>query len=118
MRRDNVVRDKSFLLAVKIVSVYKFLAADKKEFVMSKQLLRSGTSVGANIRESEYAQSKPDFIHKLSISQKELNETMYWLELLKTTNYLTEKEFRQVYEQSEEVMKLLISILKTSKGIK
>ena len=83
---ESVVKNKSFAFAVRVVNFYKMLN-EKKEFIMSKQLLRSGTSVGANVREAINAQSKADFIHKLSISQKECDESMYWLELLKETNY-------------------------------
>ncbi len=90
--KKNVIKEKSFEFAKEIVYLYKVLA-DKREFVLSKQLLRSGTSIGANVRESEHAQSKADFIHKLSISLKEANETEYWLDLLYETNYLTDEEF-------------------------
>lgn len=89
MRKDNAVRDKSFSFAVRIVKLYQYLVEQKKEYVLSKQLLRSGTSVGAMIREAEHAESKNDFSHKLAIAQKEINESIYWLDLLKETNYLT-----------------------------
>lgn len=95
MEKKNVIKEKSFEFAKEIVYLYKSLV-DKKEFVLSKQLLRSGTSIGANVRESEHAQSKADFIHKLSISLKEANETEYWLDLLYETNYLTDEEFLNV----------------------
>ena len=81
--KENIVKVKSFSFAVRIVKLYRHLCEAKKEFVLSKQLLRSGTSVGAMIRESEHSESKPDFIHKMAIAQKEINETIYWLELLK-----------------------------------
>jgi four helix bundle protein len=84
--------------------------------VLSKQLLRIGTSVGAMVRESEHAESKLDFIHNLAIAQKELNETMYWLELLKATNYINNEEFSSLYVDSEEIMKLLTSIIKSTKS--
>jgi len=84
----NVIKDKSFKFAVRIINLYKKLIAEK-EYVLSKQLLRSGTSVGANVREAQNAQSPKDFIHKLSISQKEADESLYWIELLKETNYIT-----------------------------
>ena len=84
--RESVLRDKSFSFAIRVVNLFKHLKETKNEYVISKQLLRSGTSVGANIRESEYSESKADFVHKLSIAQKEANETIYWLELLKATN--------------------------------
>jgi four helix bundle protein len=114
--KENIVKKKSFEFAIKVVKLYQFLCESKKEFVMSKQILRSGTSVGAMVRESEHAESKPDFIHKLAIAQKELNESMYWLELLKTTKYIDEIEFLSLYKDSEEIMKLITSIIKTSKA--
>ena len=113
--KENVVKNKSFNFAVRIVNLYKFLTEQKKEFVMSKQLLRSGTSVGANIREADNAQSKPDFIHKLSIAQKECDETIYWLELLKVTNYITEIEFVSINSDAEEILKLIKRIIISSK---
>ena len=90
--RENVLRDKSFAFAVRIVNMYKYLSEDKREFVISKQLLRCATSVGACVRESEHAESDSDFIHKLQIGLKEANETEYWLDLLYATQYLNEKE--------------------------
>jgi len=90
-KKPNIVRDKSFAFAVRIVSLYKYLCADKKEFVLSKQLLRSGTSIGANVREAVNAESKKDFIHKLAIAQKECDESIYWLELLVETDCLNKK---------------------------
>ena len=86
--KENVLKDKSLLFAIRIVNLYKFLTSEHKEYVLSKQVLRSGTSVGAMVREAEFGQSKQDFIHKLSIAQKEINETIYWLELLHKTDYL------------------------------
>jgi four helix bundle protein len=115
MKKDNVIKDKSFLFAVRVVNLYKFLAEEKGEFVISKQLLRSGTSIGANVRESEHAESKADFIHKLSISLKEANETEYWLDLLKETGYLNNSEYLSVQKDINEILKLLTSIIKTSK---
>jgi len=116
MKTNNVVRNKSFALAIRIVNLYRQLFAEKKEFVMSKQLLRSGTSVGANIREAVNAQSKADFIHKLTIAQKECDETLYWIELLKETGYLTEIEFNSIYNDGEEVFKIIRSIIITTKA--
>lgn len=112
---ENIIKIKSFELAALGVSFYKDLIDNKKEYVLSKQFLRSVTSVGANIREAINAQSKADFIHKLSISQKECDETMYWLELLKETNYITLDEFDSIYPQCNEVLKILRSIIITSK---
>jgi len=89
--KENVIKDKSFDFALRIINLYKYLSEEKKEYVLSKQLLRSGTSVGANIRESEHAESKNDFIHKLSISLKEANESHYWIELLYKSDYIKKK---------------------------
>jgi four helix bundle protein len=114
--KNNIVRNKSFDFAVRIVKLYQYLNNDKKEFILAKQLLRSGTSVGAMIREAEHAESKNDFIHKFAIAQKEANETVYWLELLKATDYLNEKEFQNISNDSIAILKLITSILKTSKS--
>ncbi len=114
--KENILKDKSFLFAVRVVNLYKYLCDSKKEFVMSKQLLRSGTSIGAMVREAEYAETKKDFIHKIAIAQKEINETLYWLELLKSTDYLTDKEFENINENAVELIKLITSILKTAKN--
>ncbi len=113
---ENIIRSKSFDLAVCGIIFYKSLVSDKKEFVMSKQFLRSVTSIGANVREAVNAQSKSDFIHKLSISQKECDETMYWLELLKETEYISGNEFKAIYPKCEEVLKIIRSIIITSKN--
>lgn len=95
--KKSVLKDKSFRFALNIVKCYKFLCEEKREFVLSKQLLGSGTSVGANIREAQNAQSKVDFIHKLSISQKECDETLYWLELLHQSEYLSKENFNSLH---------------------
>lgn len=92
--KPNVLKDKSFAFAVRIVNMYKFLSENKKEFILSKQVLRSGTAIGALYREAEHAESKQDFIHKLSIAQKECNETYYWLDLLKATNFIEDAEYK------------------------
>lgn len=113
--RDNILLDKSFSFAVRIVNLYKYLCDEKKEYILSKQLLRSGTSIGANINESQDAQSTNDFISKLSIALKEARESKYWIELLKETNYLTDKEADNILEDLVEVIKLLVSIIKTTK---
>ena len=115
MKKDNVLRDKSFAFALRIVKCYQYLQNDKKEYVLSKQLLRCGTSIGANIKEGEQAQSRTDFIHKLSISLKEANETEYWLELLNQSGYLEQNVFESIYADCKELLKLLTSIIKTSK---
>ena len=113
--KNNIVKDKSFLFAVRIVKLGKHLAEKKKEFILSKQILRSGTSVGALVRESEQAESKADFIHKLSIALKEANETEYWLLLLKETNYISDVEFTSLSNDVKELLKLLTSIVKKTK---
>ena len=115
MKKANPLKDKSFEFAVRIVKAYQFLISDKKEYVMSKQLLRSATAIGAIYREAEYAESKIDFIHKLAISQKEANETLYWLELLSKTQYLSLSQFESLYQDGEELLKLITSIIKTTK---
>lgn len=112
---ENIVKSKSFVFAVKIVNTYKELAYKQKEFVLSKQVLRSGTSVGAMVREAEHAESKADFQHKLAVAQKEINETIYWLELLHETNYLAPDLFIELHHDATELIKLLTAILKTSK---
>ena len=113
---ESIIKNKSFELAIRGVNFYKYLVSEKKEFVISKQFLRSVTSIGANVREAINAQSKADFIYKLSISQKECDETMYWLELLKETNYISQNEFDSIHQQSNEVLKIIRSIIITSKN--
>ena len=112
---ENVIEDKSFRFAIRIVNLYKYLCRSQKEFVLSKQVLRSGTSIGANIAEAQQAQSRADFVAKLSIALKETSETKYWLRLLKATGYLTNEESRSVYADCIELKKLLVAILKTTK---
>jgi four helix bundle protein len=115
MKNDNILKQKSFSFALRIVKCSQYLQTEKKEYTLSKQLLRSGTSIGANVREAEQAQSKADFIHKLSIALKETNETEYWLELLYQSGYLAQQLFDSLYFDCKELLKLLISIIKTSK---
>jgi four helix bundle protein len=115
MMKENPIRDKSFDFALRIVKLYQFLAKEQQEFVMSKQLLRSGTSIGANVREGEQAESKADFIHKMAIALKEANETEYWLLLLSKSGYLSEKAFQSIDKDLKEILKILIAIVKTSK---
>ncbi|URC12898.1 four helix bundle protein [Flavobacterium sp. B183] len=114
--KENIIKDKSFDFAIRIVKLYQYLSTEKKEFILSKQLLRSGTSIGAMIREAEHAESKNDFIHKFAIAQKEANEAVYWLELLKATNYLNEKEFATINNDAISILKLITSIIKTTKS--
>jgi len=111
----GVLKDKSFSLALEIVQVYKFLVEEKREFVMSKQLLRSGTSVGAMVRESQNAESKNDFIHKLAIAQKECDESLYWLELIHDSGFLNEEMFNSCYQHSQEILKILKSVIISTK---
>ena len=106
---------KSFKFAIRIVNLYKYLCDEKKEFVLSKQVLRSGTSVGAMIREAEHSESKSDFIHKMAIAQKEINETLYWLELLSETKYISIAEFESINTDAIEIIKMLTSSIKTAK---
>ncbi len=112
---DNAIEAKSFLFSVRIVKLCRHLREEKKEFTLSKQLLRSGTSIGANIVEAQQAQSRPDFISKLCIALKEASETNYWLRLLHATEYLSEKEYVSIHSDCKELEKLLTSIIKTTK---
>jgi four helix bundle protein len=112
---ENVIKNKSFDFAVSIVGLYQLLCEVKKEFVLSRQLLRSGTAVGALIREAEHAESKVDFKHKMSIAQKEINETIYWLELLHKTGYLSDDRFQSINNDAVAIIKLLTSIIKSTK---
>ena len=114
MGKQNVIVEKSFDFAVRIVNLYKYLCDEKREFVLSKQLLRSGTSIGANVSEAEQAQSRKDFAAKMNIALKEASETEYWLRLLVKTNYIDEKQFTSVMVDCEEVKKLLHAIVKTA----
>ncbi|MFO7722129.1 MAG: four helix bundle protein [Bacteroidales bacterium] len=114
--RENVVKIKSLAFAVRVVKLYQYLCEQKKEFVLSKQLLRSGTSAGAMVREAEHAETKNDFIHKMGIAQKEINETIYWLELLKETDYLTAEQFGSMCDDAIEIIKLITSIIKSTKS--
>ena len=115
-KKENIVKDKSFRFAIQIVNVCRDLSESKKEYVLSRQLLRSGTSIGANIREADNAESKADFIHKMSIAQKEAAETLYWLELLMETSYITSKEYATLNEDAIGIIKLIKRILITAKG--
>ncbi len=112
---ENIIETKSFVFAVRIVKLYQYLTSEKKEYVLSKQLLRSGTSIGANVSEAERAQSQADFYAKTSIALKEANETEYWLRLLYKTDYLTEKEFENIHADIKEIIAILMSITKTTK---
>jgi four helix bundle protein len=114
--KENVVKVKSLAFAVRVVRLYQYLREQKKEYVLSKQLLRSGTSVGAMVREAEHAETKNDFVHKMGIAQKEINETIYWLELLKETDYLTTEQYESITTNAIEIIKLITSIIKKTKS--
>lgn len=113
--KENIIQKKSFEFAIRVVNAYKYLQIEKKEFVLSKQFLRSGTSIGANVEESIGGQSKKDFIAKISIAYKEARETKYWVNLLKATYYLEDKEADSILIDIEELCKILSSILLSSK---
>ncbi len=115
-KSKSPLRDKSYAFAIKIVKLSQSLVSDKKEFVLSKQVLRSGTAIGALIRESEFAASKAYFINKLTVSLKEANETEYWLMLLHDTEYLIKEEFLQMQFECREIIAMLVSSIKISKS--
>ena len=112
---DSIITDKSFQFAVRIVKLSKHLRSSKKEYTLSKQLLRSGTSIGANTAEAQQAQSKPDFISKLSIALKETTETKYWIRLMSATGYLSQPEYQSIVSDCIELEKMLVASVKTSK---
>src|SRR5690349_19370889 len=113
--KNNPVANKSYAFALNIIKTYKYLIENSKEYVLSKQLLRSGTAIGALIKEAEHAQSKADFLNKMNVALKEANETEYWLMLLKDSNNLNEEQFTSIHNDCKELIRLLISIVKTSK---
>jgi len=107
---------KSFAFAVRAVKLAQYLQKDKKEYILSKQIMRSGTSIGAMVREAEHAESKADFTHKMNIALKEANETLYWLDLLHETKYISDTSFASIRPDCEELLKLLVSTVKTSRN--
>lgn len=111
--KESVIVDKSKAFALRIIKLYRYLCAEKQEYVLSKQLLRSGTSIGANVREAKRSQSKPDFYSKMNIALKEADEAAYWLELLHESGFLEPQAFESIYEDCNELIKILVSILKT-----
>lgn len=113
MNKQNVILDKSKVFAIRIIKMYQYLNSQKKEYILSKQILRSGTSIGANIKEAVRAFSKPDFYMKIGISLKEASKTEYWLELLHATGYLTDDQFNSIYPECQELIRLLTSICRT-----
>ncbi|NEP05805.1 MAG: four helix bundle protein [Okeania sp. SIO2G4] len=114
--KNNVVKEKSFAFALRIVKLSKHLNQEKQEYVLSKQLLRSGTAIGALVREAEYAESSADFVHKNAVALKEVNETLYWLELLHQANYIDVKGFDSINQDCIELLKLLTAIVKSTKS--
>nr|WP_199000027.1 four helix bundle protein [Flavobacterium sp. ASV13] len=114
--KENLIQSKSFDFAVRIVNLYKYLTETKKEFVLSKQVLRSGTSIGANVEESIGGRSDKEFLFKLEISYKEARETIYWLKLLKATDYISTSEFDSIYDEAGEICRILAKIIITLKG--
>ncbi len=115
MKSENIIQEKSYSFAIRIVRLYQHLSATKKEFVLSKQLLRSGTSIGANIEEAVGGQSRADFLSKVSIAYKEARESLYWLRLLKDTGYLTSHQFDGISADADELCRILSKIITTTK---
>ncbi len=113
--KENIIADKTFDFAVRIVNLYKYVIKTEKDFVIAKQLLRCGTSVGANVSEAVKAQSTADFYTKLTIALKEANETQYWLKLMFATDYLTEQQFSSIKKDIDEIIAILVAITKTTK---
>jgi four helix bundle protein len=114
--KESPLKVKSYAFSIRIVRLCQYLNREKKEFILSKQILRSGTAVAALIREAEYGQSRADFINKLSVSLKEANETSYWLSLLKDTNYIKQEEFQSISLDCIELIKILTASIKTAKN--
>jgi four helix bundle protein len=113
----SIVASKSYCFAIRVVAIYKLLVEERKEYVLSKQLLRSGTAIGALIREAQHAQSRADFAHKMNVALKEANETAYWISLLNDTGYLSVEIFSTLSNDCDELLRLLVKIVKTTKGI-
>ena len=113
--KENILKKKSFDFAIRIINLYKFLKKEHKEFIFSQQIIKSGTSIGAMIREAEHAESLKDFVHKLNIGLKEANESIYWLDLLYATDFISEKMYKSIIKDCEELLKLLIASVKTTK---
>ena len=115
MSQDILIDKRSYLFALRIVKAYKYLTKQQNEYVLSKQMLRSGTAIGAMMREAKFAQSRADFINKASIALKEANETLYWLELLYDSEYIDEKSFSSIHAEADEITAILASIVKSTK---
>ena len=116
IKSENIIQQKTFTLAVKVIRLVKSLEKEQKEYVLSKQLMRSGTAIGALVREAEHAESKKDFIHKMSISLKEANETRYWLDLLEESKLISSEQLIQLQKENTEIIKILAAIVKSSKN--
>lgn len=116
MTRDNIIQKKSYEFAIRVVNAYKFLSNEQKEFVLSKQLLKSGTSVGANIEEAIGAQSDKDFLHKFSIAYKEARESLYWIKLLNSTEFLNDEVAKSLISEVTEILKIISKIQVTTKA--
>ena len=110
--KENIIAEKSFAFSVRIVNLHKYISDEKHEYMISKQIYKSGTSIGANIAEAQRAQSTADFVAKMKIALKEANETQYWLQLLHNTNYITDKEFESLHNDLVEILKILTAICK------
>jgi four helix bundle protein len=115
MTQNNPIEKRSYLFALRIVKAYKYLTKQKDEYVLSKQMLRSGTSIGAMMREAKFAQSRADFVNKASIALKEANETLYWIELLHDSEYIDDLSFNSLHQEADEITSILASIVKTTK---
>lgn len=113
---NNVIQTKSYAFAIRIVNAYKFLTNDQKEYVLSKQMLRSGTAIGALVAEAHHAQSSADFLNKMNVALKEANETFYWLSLLRDTDYLSEQIYKSISIDCKELIALWVSIVKSVKS--
>ena len=113
--KENILKEKSFDFSLRIVKLFQYMQKTKKEYVLCNQLLRAGTAVGAMVREAEHAESKSDFIHKLAVAQKEINETNYWLELLYKTGYLSEQQFGSMNKDATVIIKIITRSIKTAK---
>ena len=113
--KQNIVADKSIAFAIRMIKAYQFLCKEQHEYIISKQMVRSGTSIGANVCEAEHAESKADFVHKMSITLKEANETNYWLLLLNKSEYINSKEYDSIHKECDELIRLLATIVKTTK---
>jgi four helix bundle protein len=116
--KNDILNNKTYSFSLRIIKLYKYLKKEHNEFILSKQIIRSGTAIGALVRESKFAQSKADFISKLSISLKEANETLYWLELLQDSDFITKKMFDSLKVDLDEIISILVSSIKTLKGLK